>query len=191
MQAMNMFFGLSSEKGSGTPPIFTRASCPRFSYVWGRLNSFTDMSEIKVWGMACNATIDTVDVAVTFRGPLLDLGEDNAIERLDQTIRPVDRTSRALDMGFSDELTQDIFDAYENGIYGDASLASLPPPSNTILDQFFRQLVTSRHAISPDGLGSSSGIDEVQKAVLFHITASSLPNTSAAIFGPSSATPAT
>ncbi|KAI0182093.1 hypothetical protein GGR52DRAFT_568296 [Hypoxylon sp. FL1284] len=122
--------------------------CSAFLYIWGRI-SLGGPPTVWTSAVGCNATTETVDVAVSFVGPRLQLDPS-------QPPRPIESTSQSYD----------VYHPTAEDLY--AGLASLPWRGNkSLLDSFFEQLVTSRYAIPISDLGDPSRAQTVKDAIAF------------------------
>ncbi|KAG8158510.1 hypothetical protein KVR01_011632 [Diaporthe batatas] len=133
---------------AGTIEIMAR-SCSDVLYIWG----YHDTSPGPVTNISaagCNKSVELVDVTISLLEPdfRLDLSDAPAI--VESTARDIREDSF---MGLSH---------LDGSYYG---LASLPITTHGVFDSFFRQLVTSRYAISISSIGDPTQAEIVMDAI--------------------------
>ncbi|CAK7229675.1 hypothetical protein SBRCBS47491_007331 [Sporothrix bragantina] len=106
-------------------------------YTWGQLaRANSNQTTVQtISAMACNETMQELDVTVTFDGATLDINPDLPLVRMENTVRPSDAA-------LSTTLN------YTNLI----NVTTTP----NLLDSFFSSLVSSQYAIPLANLGSTS-----------------------------------
>ncbi|KAI1863862.1 uncharacterized protein JN550_009360 [Neoarthrinium moseri] len=124
-------------------------------YIWGQYPGPGVSSPVSISAMGCNRTAESVDVEVTYVGADLQLDPANPPRPLEATAKMIPGRFNISDGG------DDIFGVY----YG--NLASLTPPNDTLFDEFFGQLVTSRYAIPLTSLKDASQAEAVKDAIMF------------------------
>lgn len=133
------FFGAEDAMGYG---------CGTYLYIWGGFSSTNDSLSITTSAMTCNTTLEVADVDIYLKGPSLNLD-------LSQTPKAHESTARKVPYPLPGWTIYD-------------SLASLPPPSNnTIFDQHFRLLTTSRYAVPFSFIGDPLHSEAVANAISF------------------------
>jgi hypothetical protein len=134
--ATNAFFGRATARDDNP------SQCSQWLYVWGQLaraNS-NQTAVMQISALACNETMETVDTAVTLRGPELRVDTEG-----ESAPRPDDSTARANSVALP---------ALQYGF-----MANLTTPN--LFDPFFTSIVASRFAIPESLLGDgSSGVSQ-------------------------------
>lgn len=151
--------GASDPRGygllSGNKIATNGHSCEPFVFIWGHFNVSGDQEPPDVFAsaVACNPTVELVDVNMTFRGPEL------AIDSLE-----VDETS----------VRQTSFGEYLNTNIGRLSLFDYADTRSIfkdfepqLFDGFASLLTTSPYALTPEDIGDPNKIQEVENAIKF------------------------
>ncbi|KAI1330789.1 hypothetical protein F5Y16DRAFT_424255 [Xylariaceae sp. FL0255] len=141
------FFGAGPELETNNFDKGHTMSCSEFIYVWGHYNRQSSPNITSVSAMACNTSVESVDVAVNFIGVSLAISETQPPVPIEPTARnsTFDSVSPGLAFGWSVNITS---------------------PSNA-LDKFFSILTTSRWAVPISMLGEPGETKSVAKAIKF------------------------
>ncbi|KAM5354206.1 hypothetical protein ACJ41O_000856 [Fusarium nematophilum] len=146
-QQADLLNGSSIFFGAGLGKTSTSPQCSDFLYVWGRLDDLNsdDMGVGGISGLACNETIEAVDVDVVFHGPDLRIypGQPPAVR--EETVRNTTVAIPLLDY---------------------SSLVNISTAG--LLDAFFATLNASSFAVPDDILGdpTTDSASQVQSAIL-------------------------
>ncbi|GKU02798.1 unnamed protein product [Fusarium langsethiae] len=139
--------GGSTVFGVGQGKTTLSSQCSDWIYIWGKLDNLgsSDMSVSSINALACNETIEAVDVKVVFHGPGLHLYPDHPPVPIEHTAQD---TSVAIpELNYS-------------------SLVNIS--SDGLLDPFFAILNSSQFAVPDPTFGSSSpdASNKTQSAIL-------------------------
>ncbi|KAL1909606.1 hypothetical protein Sste5344_004452 [Sporothrix stenoceras] len=130
----NAFFGIAAYR-----PIQAAngSLITHWVYAWGQLNNAnTNQTTVQtISAMACNESMQELDVQVTFDGATLDINPDLPVKRMENTVRPSDAA-------LSTTLNYSLL----------SNTTTLP----NLLDSFFGTLVSSQYAIPVGELGNST-----------------------------------
>lgn len=133
--------------GIGRDPVVSPAnSCSDYFYTWGRLDYSANPRVQHIAAVACNETIEAVDVAVEFAGADLTIDPERPPVPLEETVR-----NSTVSTGYISYLYDDI-----------PSLASTEMYSKS-----FALLTTSRWAVPHSALGDPSRDADVAAALRF------------------------
>ncbi|KAJ4257577.1 hypothetical protein NW762_008702 [Fusarium torreyae] len=139
--------GGSTVFGVGLGKTTSSSQCSDWLYIWGKLVDVdsSDMSVSSINALACNETIEAVDVDAIFHGSELHLYPDHPPALIESTIQ--DTTVAIPELDYS-------------------SLVNVS--ADGLFDPFFAMLNTSQFAVSETTLSSSSAdaANEVQSAIL-------------------------
>ncbi|KAL7625202.1 hypothetical protein AAE478_004417 [Parahypoxylon ruwenzoriense] len=131
-------------------------------WAWGRVSKPTAQSDVSVENfraMACNETLEVVDVAVRFHGNEFRIDPLQPPVPNETSARPsVCPIRQGSGVGGLPEI-------YENTLY-EAAISQNPVSFS--IDPFFALITTSRYAISNRTLGDPSQAQSVRDAILFH-----------------------
>ncbi|KAL4732392.1 hypothetical protein ACLX1H_001407 [Fusarium chlamydosporum] len=137
----NTVFGVGQGKTRSTP------QCSDWIYIWGELDNLgsSDMSVASINALACNETIEAVDVNAVFHGPELHIYPDHPPVPVEHTVQDTSVAIPELDY---------------------SSLVNIS--SNGLLDPFFAMLNSSQFAVPDSTFGSSSAdaTNKTQSAIL-------------------------
>lgn len=132
------------------------APCSNFIYVWGNFSSI-DTGEAPTSfvasALSCNASVEALDVDVTFYGYDLAINPGRPPQPIAETTPEIIPAANS---------TYQFGDA---GVYND--IFSLPPPNNTVFDGFFAALTTSKYALPGYVLSDPLQVDAVEAAITF------------------------
>ncbi|KAK1828608.1 hypothetical protein QBC39DRAFT_149476 [Podospora conica] len=134
------YFGIVNDPGPYNP------LCSDLLYAWGKLDYAAEQSILYVAAMACNSTLERVDVNTTYIGTSLQIDPDHPPQPLEETAR-----LSTLPSNVSLDYT---------GLAG-------PPTPNGGIPPFFSVLTTSRWAIPMESLGDPAARDAVGEAIKF------------------------
>ncbi|KAK6087954.1 hypothetical protein SCUP234_01020 [Seiridium cupressi] len=124
-------------------------------YIFGHYPGPGASDPISVSALGCNRTAESIDVEVTYAGADLKLDPSTPPKPIESTAKIIPGHYNITDGGGN------IFEV----LYG--SLASLPTPNDTVFDEFFSQLVTSRYAIPLPWIADPAKVEMVKEAILF------------------------
>ncbi|KAK0749049.1 hypothetical protein B0T18DRAFT_427237 [Schizothecium vesticola] len=140
-QPNTTYFGTVSEKDYYSDQYI----CSDLLYAWGEIDYAAAQSVLYVAAMACNSTLERVDVNTTFVGTGLQIDPTHPPQ-------PLENTAGATTLPANVSL----------GYFGIAA-----PPANLGIDTYFGILTSSRWAVPVEYLGDATANDAVADAIKF------------------------
>ncbi|KAI0164387.1 hypothetical protein GGR52DRAFT_559528 [Hypoxylon sp. FL1284] len=153
--------------------------CSDFLYVWGHKTNSSSQDGNSVAALACNETIEAVDVAVVFYGSDLRIDPSSPPNANNASARPSTVDVRPLDL-----MLVNWFDPYR-------TLAGGPKSYGYDLDPFFYLLTSSRYGVPPASLDDAGRDEEVAAAIVFQHGVIRAQTLNAGFRGPANETNAT